>query len=342
MFPTDPYAVVPSQRAPWERQAREPAATTSQIGGRALLSPGEAPADRVDPYGAVPDPYRQLDDAYRAGPEPPDPDATAVTPIITPNGAAPPGARPMPGRAGTPVAGVPALAGGLGRGRSVAEQALTTARRAAGQGLAAVRRAPRAIQVAAAAGLTAVVLIGIGVVLALASLGGDDGGDAAGGQLPEPAPSAGPAGEAPFEVQEYAGRGMVVNLPAQWQGIDSSELVYVDFVDPGDASAAVRLLAEAWAGDAWRLVEVAEGNISDNPNCPSYQRVGELTEIEVAGRPAVLLEYTCGEGDDMRRARWTTVVDGGTAYSFRLTTRDSEFADHLAIFDELVRSLQLA
>jgi hypothetical protein len=184
------------------------------------------------------------------------------------------------------------------------------------------------------------VLIGLGVVLALLLGGGDDGSGPSAGQLPGPAPSAG-SDQPPFEVQQYAGRGLAVNLPAEWQGIDNERLVYIDFVDPADASSQVRLLAEDWGGDAGRLVEVAEGNIRDNPNCPSYQRVGELTERELAGLPAMQLEYMCGDGDELRRARWVTVVHEGTAYSFRFTARESEFTDREAVFDELLRSFQI-
>jgi serine/threonine protein kinase len=329
MFPTDPYAVVPAQRPPWEQQAASNA-VTERIGGRALLDPGEPlPVDRTafedrrgalpdnrptvpgghraDPYRELPDPYHQVPDSYTAAP-PHDPDATAVTPAVVAES----------------------------RGGRAAAAALRTGT----QGLAALRRAPRAIQVAAAAGLTAVVLIGLGVVLTLA-LGGGDGGPSAGGQPPGPAPSAGAVDEPPFEVQEYAGRGMAVNLPAEWRGIDNQELVYIDFVDPADASSQIRLLAEDWSGDAGRLVEVAEGNIRENPNCPSYQRVGELTERELAGLPAMQLEYMCGEGDELRRARWVTVVHDETAYSFRFTARESEFADRETIFDELLRSFEV-
>jgi hypothetical protein len=329
MFPTDPYAVVPAQRPAWEQQAASNA-VTERIGGRALLGPGELPIDhgafedrhgalpdnrptvaggghRADPYRELPDPYRRVPDSYHEAAPPHDPDTTAVTPAVAVE--------------------------------SRGARATAAALRAGTQGLAVLRRAPRAVQVAAAAGLTAVVLIGLGVVLALLLRDGDGSGPSA-GQPPGPGPSAG-SDQPPFEVKQYAGRGLAVNLPAEWQGIDNQELVYIDFVDPADASSQVRLLAEDWGGDAGRLVEVAEGNIRENANCPSYQRVGELTEREVAGLPATQLEYTCGEGDELRRARWVTVVQDGTAYSFRFTARESEFADRETIFDELLRSFQI-
>jgi hypothetical protein len=44
---TDPYAVVPAQRAPWTPPAVTPAPQTGQIGGRAMLAPGESLVDRL-------------------------------------------------------------------------------------------------------------------------------------------------------------------------------------------------------------------------------------------------------------------------------------------------------
>jgi hypothetical protein len=133
---------------------------------------------------------------------------------------------------------------------------------------------------------------------------------------------------------------MEINLPAQWQGIDNEELSYVDFVDPGSARVAVRLVVDPGVSDAQRLVEVAEGNIQSNVACPAYQRVG-MTGIEAAGREGALLEYTCGEGEELRRAKWVTVTDGENAYSFRFTAPEAEWADRQAIFDELLRSFQV-
>ncbi|MBX6357552.1 MAG: protein kinase [Micromonosporaceae bacterium] len=45
-FITDPYAVVPAQRAGEPAPARQPA-PSGQVGGRAMLAPGESPADRL-------------------------------------------------------------------------------------------------------------------------------------------------------------------------------------------------------------------------------------------------------------------------------------------------------
>jgi hypothetical protein len=200
-----------------------------------------------------------------------------------------------------------------------------------------VRRMPGGVQVGVAAALTAIVLLG--VVIAIASRGDTPGSNAAPPATTAPTTEP-PADTPPFEVQPYSGRGIEINLPAQWQGIDNERLVYVDFVDPADASVGVRLLAEEWSGDAPRLIEVAEGNIQSNPACPAYQRVA-ITEVEAADRAGAQLEYTCGEGVELRRARWVTVVADGTAYSFRFTAPEAIFAERQAIFDELLRSFQV-
>ncbi|MPZ28744.1 MAG: protein kinase [Micromonosporaceae bacterium] len=326
MFPTDPYAVVPAQPSPWQPGG------TPKVGGRALLDPSETPADRTgpagpddradhgDPYGRLPDPYRSLPDSYRA------PDAgtapTSALPTLPP---------PSPNGAGPPR---------RTRHQAAPPGSAAAAREAGAQLLAAARRAPLPARIAAA-GVAGVVLIAL--VWALAVRGGDDPADPSGAPPPGDQPSAGPPDGGPdFEVREYAGRGMVVNIPAQWQGLDNPALVYVDFVDPGDASAQLRLLAEPWSGDARGLVEFAETAIQDSQNCAEpYQRVG-LTDIELAGLAGAQLEYTCGQGDAARHARWATVVSDGTAYSFRLTTPEAQFAERAPIFDELARSFHLA
>jgi eukaryotic-like serine/threonine-protein kinase len=307
MFPTDPYAVV-------QTQPIAPAAGGGErIGGRALLGPGELPVDRSDLYRAPPDPYARDTDVYQYGhgygygPEP----DTVVTPV-----AAGAGAHRVPD----------VLAAGGSSGQRV--------RKLADDVLALIRRTPATVQVAVAAGLTTLVLIA--VVLAVNSRGDGPDPAATGPGLTDP--SVAPVAEPPFAVQTYSGRGIEVNLPEPWQGIDNPDLVYVDYVDPADPSVAVRLLAEPWSGDAQGLVEVAERNIQNN-GCDGYERV-LLDDIEVADRAGAQLEYTCSD-PDQRRARWVTVVEDGTAYSFRLTAPAGEFADREAIFDELMRSFRL-
>jgi eukaryotic-like serine/threonine-protein kinase len=323
MFQTDPYAVVQTQQI-------APAATVNggeRIGGRALLGPGELPTDRSDPYGALPDPYAQPDPyAVPAGYPPPEP-------YPVPAGYPPPEPYREPDTVVTPTWGgshrapdVPVTGGPPRRVGELAGRAWSGA-------LALVRRVPPAVQVAVAAGLTAVVLVA--VVLAVNSRGGGTDQVADPGQSGQ---SVAPSGDPAFETETYTGRGVEVNLPALWVSNDDPGLLYVDFQDPEDPNVAVRLVVEPWSGDAEGLAEVAEGNIQ-NRGCDGYERV-LLDEIEVAEQTGALLEYTC-EGDAPRRARWVTVVENGTAYSFRFTAPESIFADREAIFDELLRTFHL-
>jgi serine/threonine protein kinase len=330
MFPTDPYSVVPAQPPAW--QATEPPGAV-KVGGRAMLAPDEVPTDRTDPYRSLPDAYGQLPDSYHG------PDQWYPEPWRGP-GPEPAGPEPWPAgpdQAGAAPSLPPSSPNGAGGG-APRRRAPDAGGRVGSRALAAVRGAPRAVRLAAAAGLAVVVLLGVGWALAREG----DPADPAG--APPPAdPTATPSQIGPaFEVREYAGRGVIMNLPAQWQGIDNPELLYVDFVDPADASAQVRLVAEPWSQDAQRLVEFAETTFQDSPSCPApYRRVG-LTGIQLAGQDAVQLEYTCGEGDATRHARWATVVRDGTAYSVRLGVLDSQFAARTPIFDELVRSFRFA
>jgi hypothetical protein len=348
MFPTDPYAVVPSQPLPWQ------AGAAPRVGGRALLDPGETPTDRTDPYGGLPDAYGQLPDSYwgqqqwsaGAGPDGAagHAGAGAAAGLPEPDPAGPTATAPVVNGTGPAHRSRAARSRASGRSAGAALAAATGGLAAAGARLvAAARGAPRAVRVAATAGLAGGLLLVVVVVWAMAARGGDDPADPAGAPPPGGEPTASPPAAGPaFEVQEYAGRGMVVNLPAEWQGIDNPELVYVDFVDPADASTQIRLLAEPWRGEARGLVEFAEGTIRESPSCPQpYQRI-DLTERELAGRAAVQLEYTCGEGDGARHARWVTVAHDGTAYSFRLVAPAGQFADREPVFDELVRSFKLA
>src|SRR5690606_7242929 len=116
-----------------------------------------------------------------------------------PDGRAGGAARP---RHGGPPTGGPAER--LGRwGQAVGDLAA--------RGLAAATRAPRSVRIAAAAGLATLVL----AVVVLTVVSEDDpetrpGPDAA------PGPSAGPGDQPLLAVQEYAGRGVRINIPADW------------------------------------------------------------------------------------------------------------------------------
>ena len=87
-----------------------------------------------------------------------------------------------------------------------------------------------------------------------------------------------------------------MNVPEGWEEADSTS-IRVDYVDPQDSIARIRLLVEDSGRPAHEFVtDIAEPTIAGNCAGP-YQRV-DLTDIELDGHPATLLEYTCGEGQD--------------------------------------------
>lgn len=331
---TDPYAVVPAQRV-----APPPAVVRSgQIGGRAMLAPGEsldaaiarlrtdrAPAaDRggeatgewTAPTGQIPAPAH-LD--APTGQLPTQPGYLASAPIGQPQRAGRP--RPLP----APPARPGARRSGPTRG-------------AAGRPglLAAVRARPRRLQFAVAGAVAAVLLI---AAVGLGNGWFDQQPSVAGGPRPRASSAPSPADRPLIPNVEAVRHGAIsVNVPAGWKR--SGANAYMDFVENADGLRKVRLLIGASA-TARNYLEIAETNLRKPSVCPSpYDRV-DLRETTLAGQTAAELEYTCGEGDQARHGIWRAIVVDGTAYSFYLTVPDTRFTDSKVIFDELVRSFQL-
>ncbi|MGI5214286.1 protein kinase domain-containing protein [Plantactinospora sp. CA-290183] len=347
---TDPYAVVPPQRSPWQQptitpsqqsaQSEQPTvvqpATTPQpsrskrpqpepngeIGGRAMLAPG-------GPGGTWP--HRRAGTAAGAPP----PAGTGRNPLDVPTGAMPGAGRRGPLE--TPTGAMPGqggrvhVASGGGMGRAVGG-----ARGIAGTLAGTVKGWPRRVQLATAGGLAAAVLLGI---LVVSLSGGDD---------PEvgnpPQAGGGPAAVVPaaFPTKAHAERGVSVSVPKDWK--KASGGLYIDYTDPQDSGRRVRILIEDVSDTAkpMSFLRVAGDRLSENTkSCVQpYQEVG-LTETQMAGKPSAELEYTCGEGPQMRHGVWRAVVQGGKAYSFYLTTPDSRFAESRTIFDEMVRTFKV-
>ncbi|HLU43784.1 MAG TPA: protein kinase [Natronosporangium sp.] len=369
LYPTDPYAVVPAQRQPSRisgPSTDSPAPTApprrrAKVGGRAMLAPGESITDRLrrvrsgESYGTEPErsvagstTYEALGSTVESQTVSGEPSWESPTRPTSPAGGWVPAPRSggrhsaPPTRsyrseghvgASRPRHGAPAPDGPAAWLRHWGRVAGDLAAR----GLEAALRLPRPVQLAAAAGLAALLLL---VVVLVVVSGGDS--EAPPGTDAAPVTGADADDQPLLPVQEYTGRGVRIHIPADWTAVkDDPELVYVDFVDPDDASVMVRLVVEAWSGDARGLVEVAEQSIQQSSSCPEpYQRV-EITEQQVGGLTGSQLEYTCGEGDQLRRARWVTVVSDGTAYSLRLIAPDQQFADREVIYQELLRSFQL-
>jgi hypothetical protein len=209
-----------------------------------------------------------------------------------------------------------------------------TARRTGSQLVTTVKGWPRNVQIAAAAGVAAVVLLGSIVVLS--GGGGDDDTPTQAGNV-----TSAPAAPA-FETQRHAERGVAVNVPQGWKRSGGTG-VFFDYTDPADKGRRVRILVESSKAEPIRFLQGAGNRLRENvsKNCARpYEQIG-LAEVEVAGKPAAELEYTCGSGDSMRHGVWRAIVEGGKAYSFYLTTPESKFADSKQIFDEMVRTFQL-
>ncbi|MEV1285837.1 serine/threonine-protein kinase [Micromonospora sp. NPDC049679] len=341
---TDPYAVVPAQRAPWQPPTPPQPQPTGQIGGRAMIGPDESLTDRLAEL-------RKAQQAPAAG----SPAAlSAPTGALgAPTGALPASAAPFvaapaakpdqrwddPTAAaawGQPAAGASTprtSAPGASTPGAKLDHALGGARRTGTRIVDTVKGWPRNVQIGAAAGIAAVLLLGT-VLLSTSD------SSTPGPRIAAP-PATAPAGPA-FAVQSHAGKGVSVNVPQDWEKKTSGG-VFTDYVDPQDGGRRVRILVENATAEPKRFLQVAESGLKkkDSKSCAKpYQQVG-LRDVEAGGKPAAELEYTCGEGDAKRHGIWRAVVQGGRAYSFYLSTPDSKFAESKPVFDEMVRSFQL-
>ncbi|WP_341718994.1 serine/threonine-protein kinase [Micromonospora sp. FIMYZ51] len=199
--------------------------------------------------------------------------------------------------------------------------------------VATVQGWPRKMQLAAAGGLALLLLITV-----VALTGGDDSPPTT--PLAEPSNSAeeGPG----VEMQEHSGRGVQMLVPKGWKKAAPKGAVYVDYTDPEDSGRRVRILNEEWRGTSARWAEVAENGLrTRSTSCAKpYNQVSKETR-ELAGKPSVEFEYTCGEGDSMRHGVWHGVAHDGRIYSFYLTSNDARFAESKPIYDEMLKSFQL-
>src|SRR5262249_39899939 len=101
-------------------------------------------------------------------------------------------------------------------------------------------------------------------------------------------------------VQQHtdAQHGITVNVPAGWT--KSAAGTYIDYTDPADKNRKVRINVEKAGGSARQFFAVAESNLKKSTTCTApYARV-DLRDVELDGRAAGELEYTCGQGDQMR------------------------------------------
>ncbi|MEV4636229.1 serine/threonine-protein kinase [Actinoplanes sp. NPDC049548] len=337
---TDPYSVVPSQRPPAAETQPIPqpqAKPSGQIGGRAMLAPGdslsghlakltqggkrraeETPAAAEQPTGAYPPPPAPEGPPSAGG------DTTSVLPPRRQWDGARAAREPMAGGGGTVV-----MSPGAKR-KAMIDNAVTTVREAVGKAVTTVKGWPRNTQIAAAGGLGLVVALVI--VLALSGGGDDPKTPATAAGVPQN----GATTAAAFPTVAYKGRGTSVSVPKGWKKQSGGS--WVDYVDPG-AERKVRLLVESGRGTPHGFLKIAEGNLKKKgSSCPKPYTQVALTDRTIAGRPGAVLEYTCA---GTRHGLWGAIIEDGKAYSFYMTSTEKQFAESKPIFEELVRTFTL-
>ena len=328
---TDPYSVVPSQRpAAAETQTIPPA---SQIGGRAMLAPGESLSGRLarlTPGGGrrrAKEEPGELNETMAGNPTSVIPPAGAHDPTsVIPPRSAWNGAR----AAQDPMAGT-IVSSPAARRRAMVDNAARSARRTGDRLMTTVRGWPRNKQLAVGGGVVAVVA-GLMIVFSLS-----------GGGNP-PAAAQQPVAEAPvkasFDTQDYRDRGITVKVPKGWRHSASGN--WVDYADPKDTKRKVRILVESGGESPTGFLHVAENTLkTKSTNCPKpFKEIG-ITPTTIAGQDGAVLEYTCGTGASARHGLWGVVLTGGKAYSFYLTAKESQFAESRPIFDEMIKTYSL-
>jgi hypothetical protein len=341
---TDPYAVVPP--APYT----PPSATANaseQIGGRAMLAPGESLS------GAI----RRRNTTVARPPAQRSPMEST---------AADPGTAPLPAGPLTETGAFPAPAGnvyGASVGTSYGAPADNGSRRTAGADAAAPARSGAALLASASTGVrhfsakaattfrglpprgrmavTAGAVVGLlllGIVVGTTLFGGSDP------TRPAAKPTAAP-NQPLIPVQEYRDpKGVVVNVPAGWRQSPPRTGSYMDFIDPANAERWVRINVEKTGQPTGRAVLEAAAQRFKTPSggCPGYQQV-QLSDVKLAGVDGAAFEYTCAPpGKAMRHGRWTAIVVNGMAYQMTLSVPAADFDSSKTIDDEMVRSFRLA
>ncbi|MEV0717334.1 serine/threonine-protein kinase [Asanoa sp. NPDC050611] len=299
---TDPYAVVPAQRSPWQPPAPAPdQRPTGQIGGRAMLAPGESLNDRL------------------AGGHGGGPNGQVTAPLQAPTGQLPVpswGPPPAPPSSGGSLSGLKRRGGNL----------VTT-----------IQGWPRKMQLGVAGGV-ALVLVLIGV---FAFNGGGDSDNAPPVQAGAPSNAPSAAAFDTKEHAERGVSVNVPKGWKQSGGGSTVYFDYIDPDDSGRKVRILVEKVSSKASPTGFLQAAERGLKGNTKSCPKpYSRV-DLREGEMDGRVSAELEYTCGDGDTERHGVWGAVVSGGKAYSFFMTSTEERFTESKPIFDEMVRSFQL-
>ncbi|NJC81175.1 protein kinase [Planosporangium mesophilum] len=339
---TDPYAVV--RPVPYTPPTA-PSAPSGQIGGPAMLAPGESLSGAIRRrQSTAPRPPAQRSPVEAEGADP----GSALPPtggFPAPTGAFPGSAAGAPtgqvyGAAGQPTPsarpgghaqrGAALLAGAGALTRQVSERAAT-----------AYRGLPPKGRVAVLAGAVVGVLV-LGIIVGTTMFGGS-----------APAPPAAKPSATPNQplipVQEYRDpKGVAVNVPAGWRQSQPKSATYMDFIDPANPDRWVRVsVSRSNEATGRKALESAarrfqSTSASANGSCQGYQQV-QLADTRLAGYDGAVFEYTCAPpGKAPRRGRWTAIVVNGMKYEITLSAPAATFDDSKKIEDEMVRSFRLS
>ncbi|GAA1806132.1 protein kinase [Planosporangium flavigriseum] len=323
---TDPYAVV--RPVPYTPPT-PPANPGGQIGGKAMLAPGESVS------GAI----RRRQTTVSRTPAQRSPAEPAASDSRT---AALPATGEFPAAAGN-VYGAPAgtpdrtrLDTSARRGAALLASTTAGVREASGRAVTALRGLSPKGRLAVTAGAVVGVLL-LGIVVGTTMAGGGDTGK------PVAKPTV-DTNKPLIPVQEYRDpKGVVVNVPQGWRQSPPKTGGYMDFVDPANTERWVRINVEKTSQPTGRAVLEAAARRFQAPSggCPGYQQV-QFGDTKLAGVDGAAFEYTCAPpGKPLRHGRWTAIVVNGLTYQVTLSVPEADFGTSKSINDEMTRSFRL-
>jgi serine/threonine protein kinase len=153
----------------------------------------------------------------------------------------------------------------------------------------------------------------------------------------KPKLAASPTGP-PFAVlTHHDQRGFSVNIPQGWVMAGNT---YVDFTEPGNTGRRIRINVEPINTTSRRWAEIAAANLKKSSVCPDFTQLG-INDVQQTGLPASELNYTCGTAGQLRHGLWRGTVSGSKVYTFYLTVPADRFAESAPIHAELVRSFRI-
>ncbi|MFB4306162.1 serine/threonine-protein kinase [Actinomadura sp. GTD37] len=141
---------------------------------------------------------------------------------------------------------------------------------------------------------------------------------------PSASPSSPSTGATPLPpgLVLQTGPGYSIGVPRGWRRSEQGNSVI--WTDP-TSSAYVQVDQTTWSGDpydhwvAWEREAIADGKLK------GFQRVGEITRTQVAGRPAADIEFTWNRTAGATRARDRGVLVDGRPYAVVVAIPESQW-----------------